>query len=274
MPAPVSSANPGRIDLPVGDARCDQHAVRAQRAAAARSTIRPAPSTRRADGVLHGQQLGAEPAGLVGRAAGQIRAAQSCREAQVVLDAARLTGLPARRLALDQHGAESLRRSVDGGGQAGRAAADDHEVVVVLRRLRRDSESAGELEDRGLLEHTPSSSRATGRRASSTPMTCSSSRASPSRSTSSQRAGTPLRARKSRRSCVALEKRCPISAHAAGLEERARLPGGEQILEHREELLLGRIPRLEQVVVERDLVDRRDRGVGVGVGGQQHALGV
>ena len=66
----------------------------------------------------------------------------------------------------------------------------------------------------------------------------------------------------------------PDQAHAAGLEERTRLPGGEQILEHREELLLGRIPGLEQVVVERDLVDRRDRGRRVGIGGQQHALGV
>ena len=63
-------------------------------------------------------------------------------------------------------------------------------------------------------------------------------------------------------------------AHAAGLERRARLPGREQVLDDREELLLGRVPRLEQVVVERDLVDRGDRRLGVGVGGQQHALGV
>ena len=62
--------------------------------------------------------------------------------------------------------------------------------------------------------------------------------------------------------------------HPAGLQRRARLPGREQILDHREQLLLGRIPRLEQVVVERDLVDRGDRRLGVGVCGQQHALGV
>ncbi len=40
------------------------------------------------------------------------------------------------------------------------------------------------------------------------------------------------------------------------------------------QLLLGRIPGLEQVVVQCDLVDRGDRRLGVGVGGQQHALGV
>ena len=68
----------------------------------------------------------------------------------------------------------------------------------------------------------------------------------------------------------------PVSdhAHAARFERGARLPGRQQILEDREQLLLGRIPGLEQVVVQRDLVDRLDRGLGVGIGGQQHALGV
>ena len=63
-------------------------------------------------------------------------------------------------------------------------------------------------------------------------------------------------------------------AHAAGFERRAGLPGRQQVLDDRVELLLGRVPRLEQVVVERDLVDRGDRGLGVGVGGEQDALGV
>ena len=63
-------------------------------------------------------------------------------------------------------------------------------------------------------------------------------------------------------------------AQAARLERRAGLPGRQQILEHREEAFLGRIPRLQQVVVERDLVDRGDRRRRVRVGGQQHALGV
>ena len=62
--------------------------------------------------------------------------------------------------------------------------------------------------------------------------------------------------------------------HAAGLQRGARLPGRQQVLDDREQLLLRRVPRLEQVVVERDLVDRGDRRLGVGVGGQQHALGV
>ena len=40
------------------------------------------------------------------------------------------------------------------------------------------------------------------------------------------------------------------------------------------QLLLGRVPRLEQVVVEVDDVDGLDGGVGVGVGGEQGAPGV
>ena len=63
-------------------------------------------------------------------------------------------------------------------------------------------------------------------------------------------------------------------AHPAGLERGAVLPGREEVLDDREELLLGRVPGLEQVVVEIDLVDRLDRGLGVGVGGEEHALGV
>ena len=52
------------------------------------------------------------------------------------------------------------------------------------------------------------------------------------------------------------------------------MPVVEQVVEHRVEALLGRIPRLHQVVVEVDVVDRLDRGIGVGVGGEEGALGL
>src|SRR5262249_672612 len=48
-----------------------------------------------------------------------------------------------------------------------------------------------------------------------------------------------------------------------------RPPGLQQRIHHRVELLLGRIPGLEQVIVEIHHVDRVDGGTGVGVGGQQ-----
>ncbi len=50
-------------------------------------------------------------------------------------------------------------------------------------------------------------------------------------------------------------------------------PDVEQGVHDRVELLLRRIPRLEQVVVQVDDVDGVDRGIGVGVRGQQHPPG-
>ena len=66
----------------------------------------------------------------------------------------------------------------------------------------------------------------------------------------------------------------PAMAHHLRLRDRAvvaRGPGLQLRVDDRVELLLGRIPRLEQVVVEVDDVDRLDRGAGVGVGRQQDA---
>jgi hypothetical protein len=62
--------------------------------------------------------------------------------------------------------------------------------------------------------------------------------------------------------------------HPARLERGSGLPGVEEILHDRIELLLGRVPRLEQVVVERHVVDGCDGRLGVGIRGQEHALGV
>jgi hypothetical protein len=46
-------------------------------------------------------------------------------------------------------------------------------------------------------------------------------------------------------------------------------PGLQQRVDDRVELLLRRVPGLEQVIVQVDDVDRVDRGAGVRVGGQQ-----
>jgi hypothetical protein len=49
-------------------------------------------------------------------------------------------------------------------------------------------------------------------------------------------------------------------------------PVAEQIVDHRVQTVLGRIPRLEQVVVQADLVDRPDGDVGVGICGEHQKL--
>lgn len=51
------------------------------------------------------------------------------------------------------------------------------------------------------------------------------------------------------------------------------LPIGQQVVQHRVELLFGRVPGFDQVIVQPQLVDGLDGDVGVGIGGQQHALG-
>ncbi len=102
---------------------------------------------------MDGQQLGAEPPRLVGRAAREVRAAEAGGKAEVVLDPARLAGLTAGRLALDHDRLQALRGAVDGRGETGGAAADDDEVVVVLRRRAGDAEALGELEHGWALEH-------------------------------------------------------------------------------------------------------------------------
>jgi len=65
----------------------------------------------------------------------------------------------------------------------------------------------------------------------------------------------------------------PDQPDPAGLERGTRLPGSEQIFDDGEQLLLGRVPRLEQVIVERNLVDRLDGSLRVGVRRQQHPFG-
>src|SRR3954463_8189290 len=50
-------------------------------------------------------------------------------------------------------GAGPAGRAVPRGRETRRPAADDHEVVVVLRGAHRDVEALGELEERWALEH-------------------------------------------------------------------------------------------------------------------------
>ena len=62
--------------------------------------------------------------------------------------------------------------------------------------------------------------------------------------------------------------------HAQAFERRMEIgvPVFEQVVENGKKLLLGRIPGLQQIVVELNVVDRADGGVGVGVSGQQGSL--
>ena len=83
-------------------------------------------------------------------AAGELGAADAGGEAEVVLDPARRARLPAERGALDDERVESLGGAVDGGAEAGGAAADDEQVDLLSRReLAADPERARDLARRG-----------------------------------------------------------------------------------------------------------------------------
>ena len=81
------------------------------------------------------ENLGAEPARLLQRAAGELVPRHSGREPEVVLDPCRGARLPAGRLALHHDRPQPLRRAVRAGGQAGGARANDHRVVLGGERL-------------------------------------------------------------------------------------------------------------------------------------------
>ena len=152
-PLALQLGDPGRVEPPVGDAGGDQHAVAGELAAAGERDDALRSARLELVDLLDRQQLGAEAARLVVRAAGEVGAGEAVREAEVVLDPRALAGLAAGRLALHEHGAQPLGRAVHRRREPGRAAADDDQVVEVELGLGRDAEPRRELERRRRLEH-------------------------------------------------------------------------------------------------------------------------
>ena len=221
------------------------------------------------DHVPGGDHLGAELDRLPPRPLGQLRPGHPVREAQVVLDPGTLPGLAAGGGALDQHRPQSLGRAVDRGAEAGRAGADHHDVVEVLGRCGAQPDLVGELGVRRLDQHL-----AVG-------------------GDHHRQLGVVHAGRGQQPVALRLVGEVRVVRHLIAGQEVPHLAGSgrpavpdqlglrhlpvvgvrpflELLVDDRVELLLRRIPRLEQVVVQIDDVDRVDRGVGVGVGGQQH----
>ncbi len=175
---------------------------------------------------------------------------------------------------LDDDGAEPLGRGVDRGGEAGRATTDDAEVVEVAlgagaqsegrrdRHRRRGAQrlAVGDEHEREVL----------GLRAGEV--------AQPGA------LRVALDVEPDVRDVVVGEERLdevaglgppvPHDADVVRLLGVGVVPVGEQVVGHRVEPVLRRVPRLEEVVVEPDVVDRRDRDVGVGVGREEQQLRV
>ena len=216
------------------------------------SRVTSRPTTSRAV-ISSAPNFGGLPAGPVG----ELGAGDAVGEAEVVLDPRALPGLAAGGVPLDEHGAQALRRAVDRRAQPGRAAADDDEVVEVARRrggqpdrARRVSASVGSTQRLavGGDHHRDVVGVAPGGRQQ--PLALGLVDGVPA--VGHRVAGQEVADLRS-------DARRPAVPDEPDLVDGAladRAPGLEQRVEHRVELLLRRVPRLEQVVVDVDDVDR------------------
>ena len=214
------------------------------------------------------QDLDAEAPRLAHAAPREVGAREAGREAEVVLDPARRAGLPAGRVALDEHGVQPFGGAVDGARQARRPAADDGEVVEGTLGLALQAQRLGERARLRVL-HALAAGRDHERQ-----RRVARERPRLLVALDVEEGVGDLVARQEVAQAVAV--RAPPVAHdadAAVARPVARAPVGEQVVQDGVEALLGRVPRFEQVVVDAALVDGRDRRVGVGVGREERALG-
>ena len=262
-----------RLQAAVGHPRRHQHRMAGQLGAVAQAQHPRRPAALDAVHAVHRDDLRAQPARLRRGPPGEVAAAEPAGEAEVVLDARALPGLAARRLALHHHGAQALRGPVDRRGQPGGAAADDHQVVERQLGAGGQAHLLGDLERARPLQHGAVGEQQDGQAVG----------AHVGYLEQLRRLALALHVQPAEGDLVAGEEVAQLVrlareavAHDAHrrLRDAARgRPVGQQVVDHREQLLLGRVPGLEQVVVEVHVVDRLDRGLGVGVGGEQHALG-
>ncbi len=84
---------------------------------------------------------------------GEVRTANAFGEAGIVVDALGDAGLAAEPAAFDHHGVNAFSGRIDRGGEPGRAAADDREVVAAPLRLEGEPELARQHLVGGIDEH-------------------------------------------------------------------------------------------------------------------------
>ena len=264
---------PGGRQLPVGDPGREDDRLGGNRAAVAEPDGLGRAAHLNAGHLARRQQLRAELDGLPPRPVGELTAGQAVREAEVVLDAARLARLAAGGVLLDEDRAQALGRAVDRRAEPARAAAHHDEVVEVVRRDGRQLDLRRYLGVRrcderfavGGDEHGKLAAVRPGRGEQPLPLVAV--RGEPAVRHLVARQEVPQFPRRRR----------PAVPDQLGFLDRFAvfaLPGGHQLIDDRVELLLGRVPGLEQVVVQVHDVDRVDRGAVVRVRGQQHPPGV
>ena len=217
------------------------------------------------------EELGAEPLRLREGAARQLAAADAGRKPEIVFDARAGACLSARCVPIEQQRPQSLRRAVHRGRETGGSRADDDEVVDIAGRRQRLAQALGHLAGLRVAQH-------------------GSVFEEQDRKLILARAGGVEQRARVR---IARDVEPAIGNEIARQEvlDRVRprrplmsdqpqslrlgqirgLPRVEEIVDHRKETFLGRIPGLRQIVIEMRVVDRPDRGLDIRVRGQQHA---
>jgi len=261
---------PRGVQPAVGDAGGEDDGVRVDRAVVREADAARGAVDLQADHVARGEHLGSELGRLPAGPVGELGPGHPVREAQVVLDPGALARLASGRGALDEHGAQPLGRPVHRRAQAGRAAANDDQVVEVLGRRGGQSYPAGQLGVGRLHQRLAVRSDhdwqppPVGAGRGQQPLAFWLVRGVPA--VGHLVAGQEL-------ADLGRPRRPPVTddlrlGHRPVIRRQPRL---QQPVDHRVELLFRRVPRLEQVVVQVDDVDRVDGGAGVGVCRQQHA---
>ena len=98
-----------------------------------------------ADDLARDENFGAQALGLPKRPARELRARDSARKSEIVLDSRRRLRLASRRLLLDHDRAQALRGAVHGRGEARRPSADDDRVIFLKARSGLKAEPSREL---------------------------------------------------------------------------------------------------------------------------------
>ena len=262
----------GGRQLPVGDPRREDDRLGGDRVAVAEPDGLGGAAHLKARHLARRQQFRAELDGLPPCPVGELAAGHAVGKAEVVLNAAGLARLAAGGVLLDEDGAQPLGRTVDRRAEPARAAAHDDEVVEVVRW---DGRQLGLLRHLGVRrrderfavggdKHREVAAVCPGRGEQPLPFGAV--------------GGEPaVRDLVARQEVPQLRgRRGPAVPDQLGFLDRLAvfaLPRGQQLIDNRVELLLGRVPGLEQVVIQVHDVDRVDRGARIRVRGQQHPAG-
>src|SRR4029077_7464982 len=225
--------------------------------------------------LLRRQNFHSKTLGLHYRTPGQIATTEPHWKPKIVLNAGAHSSLAAGRFPLDYYRVQTFRGAINGSGQTGRPSTDNRQIIKAslgassqsdfLRNVRRDTLKQlrppwkkNRREIRSLWAQRVQKAfglRIVGRRLDINPLI---------RDVITRKKVSQL-VRSRRPSCA---------EHANSLKCRmvGGLPVVEQVVQLRIQMVRGRIPRLQEKIIDAGLIDGADGSVGVGICREQRSL--